>query len=317
MRKLAIFLSLFTCGVTFGQQLSQQSQYMINPYLLNPAAAGDEDFAEFFVGIRSQFMGFDGAPRSNFFSVQTPLEKHHGRAVSNKKMSQNHHGVGLIVANDNVGHFKNVFAVGSYAYNMGLSDDFRIAFGASLGFKRTKFEGADASTQIFDPAVAESSLSRSGMRLDLGTWLHGKNYFLGVSVLQLFGGKVSFDEIQTEEALGNKLVNHYHFMGGYRFEIPDQITIIPSFKVSMVNTLPLWIDINTKVRVKDMFWAGVSYRVDNAVSILAGLALKHHLDLGLAYDIPVNGLNGYESIEVMLGYRIDFTKKVRNPNHYW
>ena len=64
-------------------------------------------------------------------------------------------------------------------------------------------------------------------------------------------------------------------------------------------------------------WGGVSYRVDEGISLLAGMNINEDLRLGLAYDMTVlNELSN--SFEIMLGYnfKINYDKpvsKYKNP----
>jgi len=66
------------------------------------------------------------------------------------------------------------------------------------------------------------------------------------------------------------------------------------------------------------FYGGLGYRLQDAVSVLAGLNIKN-FRVGLAYDINTSRLSKYNSgsIEVMLGYcfKIDtdkFRRSYRN-----
>ncbi|MBF4986343.1 type IX secretion system membrane protein PorP/SprF, partial [Nonlabens mediterrranea] len=74
MNKLltVILLFAFAKAVT-AQQDPQYTQYMYNPITINPAYAGNRGVMSV-VGLhRSQWVGLDGAPRTQSLSLHTPI----------------------------------------------------------------------------------------------------------------------------------------------------------------------------------------------------------------------------------------------------
>ena len=55
------------------QQEVQNSFYMFNSSILNPAYAGSRDALSVVVDARSQWTGWKGAPKTNSFIMHTPL----------------------------------------------------------------------------------------------------------------------------------------------------------------------------------------------------------------------------------------------------
>ena len=60
---------------SFAQQDPQFSQYQFNQMVINPAYAGSRDALSAVVNVRQQWSGFDGAPRTQAFSLHGPLKK--------------------------------------------------------------------------------------------------------------------------------------------------------------------------------------------------------------------------------------------------
>ena len=91
----AIRLAALALGVgilptaAISQQLFRRAQYLVNPYLSNPAVAGTTLDSPIYATVRNQWAGFDGAPRTQVLSGYTSLP---GRL-----------GIGGIVFNDNTG----------------------------------------------------------------------------------------------------------------------------------------------------------------------------------------------------------------------
>ena len=74
----------------FAQQDPQFSQYMFSKMVFNPGFTGIDEISTVSLMYRDQWMCFDGAPRSQFISFDTPVEKAFG-------------GIGFIILNDQIG----------------------------------------------------------------------------------------------------------------------------------------------------------------------------------------------------------------------
>ena len=80
MRKLIIFTLLFTCMSQIhvnAQQDAQSSLYFFNPLNYNPAYAGSRGSLNFTAINRAQWVGWEGAPRTQFLSIHAPIIKKH------------------------------------------------------------------------------------------------------------------------------------------------------------------------------------------------------------------------------------------------
>src|ERR1700748_1446919 len=90
--KKAILIMILLLNVLFvkAQQDNLYSQYMFNGLLINPAYAGSNEVLSATALNRNQWVGFDGAPRTNTFSLHTPLK--------NKKIN-----LGITFINDRYG----------------------------------------------------------------------------------------------------------------------------------------------------------------------------------------------------------------------
>ena len=68
--------TMLTLALAFGSIAQQEYQFAntaFNPFLLNPAAAGLTDVAQFDVIARTQWLGYDGAPRTFLVSGSSQL----------------------------------------------------------------------------------------------------------------------------------------------------------------------------------------------------------------------------------------------------
>lgn len=123
--KTLLTLLLLIPGYIFSQQVGQFSQYMTNKYLINPAAFFDEGKTDINLNYRSQWAGFEGAPKTIALSFQHHLAEkkfvsyeHLSLHTSSKKprkiVKTLTHSVGGYLIQDNFSPFKKTSVFGSY-----------------------------------------------------------------------------------------------------------------------------------------------------------------------------------------------------------
>ncbi|HPJ79134.1 MAG TPA: PorP/SprF family type IX secretion system membrane protein, partial [Prolixibacteraceae bacterium] len=127
----------------------------------------------------------------------------------------------------------------------------------------------------------------------------------GLSVTHLNEPSIRFSDLAS-----TYLTRHYYLMGGYNMKLPDPLfELRPSFLLK--SDLAGWqIDLNTNVVYEDRLWAGLSYRLQDAVSLLFGAELFNGLRLGYSFDLVTSALGryGYGSHELFLSYSLEVEK---------
>ena len=108
MKKLIIIL-LAVCSMQIAQAQDNLifNQYQVNPVLLNPAAAGFEEYHQVIMNLRNQWTGFPGAPRSYGVTYSGP--------VGNKI------GLGAGLLSDNVGPISQIKFKLMYAFHYDIN----------------------------------------------------------------------------------------------------------------------------------------------------------------------------------------------------
>ncbi|MED5335924.1 MAG: type IX secretion system membrane protein PorP/SprF, partial [Bacteroidota bacterium] len=74
----AVLISILVGGALQAQQLSRQSQFVQNPFLVNPAFAGTELGTFASLSHREQWVGFHGAPSTSSVTVTSSLPNRFG-----------------------------------------------------------------------------------------------------------------------------------------------------------------------------------------------------------------------------------------------
>lgn len=318
---------MFFSILGFSQQRAQFSQYMVNNYLINPAVAGSENYVDIKSGYRQQWAGMNDAPQTFYLSGHAPIGKPNWNSTK-KNDGENWHGVGGMFYSDQVGPTSSNSFYGSYSYNIGLTpsrgygrnkkDGIRLSLGAFLGIHQNRVDAS--KLQTLEPG--DLAISGEGVQTQLvpdasfGARFYFRDlFYLGASAFQLFESSLQFNAL-TENS---RLSRHYFLTGGVKLQVSEDVYIIPSTLVKVVNAAPVSVDLNTRVDYQDKYYGGVSYRHGDAIAFMVGLILDYRFEFGYSYDVTTSALNTYSNgtHEIVLGYRILRDAQVRNPNDFW
>ena len=317
---LLLPLLLLAAAPAQAQQQAQYSQYMNNNYILNPGATGVEDYIDVKFSYRTQWTGLEGAPKTYYASISTSLGK--WRSTSKRTIHDRRrpfHAVGGLVYNDVTGPTSRTGAYASYAYNLVLTPDLRMALGVSAGMQQFAVDGQQL--RFFDPTTRAASAASQVFDGSVGLWVYSSNFYVGVSGAQLLGNKLNFSygpNLLDAGAPGNYLKRHYFATAGVRLPLSDDWSLVPSVLVKAVNPAPLSLDLNAKLKYQDLLWVGASWRAFDSVVAMVGVSYEQ-FTLGYSYDAGLSELAGYHggSHEVLLGLRLKKKAQVVCTNRFW
>ena len=321
------------------QQLPYYTQYIMNNYIINPAVAGIENYWDVKASSRLQWVGLQGAPVTTYLTIQGPLHKSdyderqtatsfHASGMNPRGSAywQNytapppHSGVGFTVLNDETGPLNYFTAYGTYAYHVSLDLHTTLSVGLSAGITQLSLNADKLNfATTVDPAVAGSGvLNRIKPDINAGTWLYSKDYFIGLAFQQIVPQPVNFSN-NTVSVQNSKLVPHTFLTAGYRMEVDDDISFLPSVMIRYVSPLPVAFDLNAKFQYQDLLWAGLSYRYLNGYAVMLGINLNNSINIGYSYDITTTPLNtvSYGTHELLVGFLIGNKYGDWCPRHLW
>lgn len=301
MKKLTLItLIIAVCGSLFGQQEPQYTLHMLNPFITNPALAGTNNYYQIRLNNRFQWAGLKDAPITNSISAYGPH--------STKSM-----GYGGTIYNDITGPTSRTGIDGVYAYNIALNKDMRLSMGLSIGVMQYKMDGTkiELHDDQADPALLKTVYSKIVPNGAAGVYVWGLNFYAGFSALQLLNNKIKIAEEDPDPSL-NKLVSHFYLIGGYHYEISRDLDIDPCLILKKVVPSSYQLEFNAKVTYQKMLWGGISFRTQDAVSLVLGYTYDRKYFIGLAYDYAVSSLRRYSngSIEFCIGVNFSSLKKV-------
>ena len=313
-------LLLWATAPARAQQQAQYSQYMQNNYLLNPGATGVEDYIDVKFSYRTQWTGLEGAPKTYYASINSSLGK--WRSTPKRTIRDRHrpfHAVGALLYNDVTGPTSRLGAYGSYACNLVLTTKIRMALGVSVGMQQFSVDGEQL--HFFDPNTHAASAASRVLDGSVGLWVYSPDFFFGVASAQLLANKLNFaygPSSLDAGAPGNSLSRHYFATAGVRVPLSEDWSLVPSFLVKAVAPAPLSVDLNAKLKYRDLLWVGASWRAFDAAVAMVGVSYEQ-FTLGYSYDAGLSQLAGYHggSHEVLLGLRLQKKAKVVCANKFW
>lgn len=321
--RIIILTLYFGSGLVKAQQLPLYSQYMMNGFLLNPAVAGSDGYTTFNLTAREQWVGFENAPRTHAFSIQTRILKKSfilkGTPVKRrvyKPSTRGRVGVGGYIFNDRNGLVTRTGIQLTYAYHIWLEET-QLSFG--LSGSAFQFRVNDAELTFFDQ---REPLLSGGLRkviyvpdANFGVYLLNNKYRVGFSVAQLFQSALKFGNKSFDDY---RMLRHYYLMGAYRFDLNVDYQLEPSVLIKTTEQLLLQADINFKIYYKNDYWAGLSFRTSGALIAMAGVRVNQ-LYFGYAFDYTLTSIrkHSFGSHEVMIALKLgDNARRYRWIDRY-
>lgn len=298
-----IILLLLVTVSGFAQQDSQYTHYMYNTININPAYAGSRGVTSIFGLHRTQWVGLDGAPTTNAFSINTPLQ--------NSRL-----GLGVSFVNDKIGASdQNNIAV-DLSYTIPTSEKYDLSFGIKasadlLNVDYTRLDRYDMSVPTFQNNID----NKFSPNIGAGVYYHSDKLYLGLSVPNFLTVRHFDDNGST--TVQDRL--HYYLMGGYVFDVSPTVKLKPSVLTKMVSGAPLQVDLSTNVLLQDKFSLGLSYRWSAAVTAMAGIQVTDGLLVGYSYDFDTTSLENYNSgsHEIFLRFELfNIQKRIITPRFF-
>lgn len=311
------FLLILTLGnlLASGQQRPHYTQYVINPFIINPAIAGIDNYTDLKLAMRDQWVGLKGAPKTSYFSIHGPIGKSDYRASStsfavpgenprgksyweNYTAAAPHHGLGMNMINDRTGSFNFFNASVSYAYHLGLNPTTNLSGGFSAGLTKVSVDATmhdfSGSGDPSDPATGSgflTELTRIKPQMAAGLWLYSRNYFIGFSAQNVLPQTMNFVDDNTAVLTKGRFVPHLFLTAGYRFLLGEDLNATPSFMIKYIqgsSFREFQPEANLKLQFRDQLWAGGSYRYEDGYSGYMGLSVSNTFNISYAYEKSLN-----------------------------
>ncbi|MGB6153195.1 MAG: type IX secretion system membrane protein PorP/SprF [Pricia sp.] len=311
IKHLIFGIMLMLCSyLVQAQQDAQYTQYMYNMPSINPGYAGSKESLSITALYRSQWVGLEGAPKTQTLSLHSPIGY---RGV----------GLGFGILNEQIGPTSETYFDIDFSYTIFTSREGRLSFGLKgsahlLDVRYSQLDQDIGNPNGPDPLLQQDIENKFSPNIGAGVYYHNGKFYAGVSVPRILETThFSSSNISTAKEQMN-----LYLTSGYVYDINRNWKFKPAVLTKLVRGAPLQVDVSANFMYNDTFVFGAAYRWSAAVSGMFGFYIDDGFLLGVAYDRETSELGGTQfnagSFEVLLRY--DFKKangkQIRSPRFF-
>jgi type IX secretion system PorP/SprF family membrane protein len=293
MKKIITSIFILSVGFGFAQQDAQYTQYMYNTITINPAYAGSRGVVSIFGLHRTQWIGLDGAPKTNAFSINAP--------INNTNL-----GVGVSFINDKIGPTVENQISADVSYTIPMSDTYKLSFGIKGTANLFNLDISKLSPENQSDPTLQDLNNYFSPNLGAGVYLHSDRLYFGFSIPNFFETTRYTDNTQSV----SKERMNYYFIGGYVFDLSPSLKFKPAFLAKAVEGAPLQLDLSGNFLINEKFVLGGAWRWDAAWSAMVGFQVSEQLFIGYGYDRETTNLARFNSGSHEIFVRYELFKKV-------
>jgi type IX secretion system PorP/SprF family membrane protein len=241
--------------------------------LINPASIGKDSALELSTGNKSLTGAFSGV--RTFYAMASVQLNARGKNKSK-------HVLGVTFINDKEGSFINRNrAALQYAFHLPVSKKSTVSLGVAGGFINYSYKASNIS----------AGGSAYAPNLDVGLWLHRRNFNIGVSGNQLIASKLTpIDETYTIE-------RYYNLTADKTVALSPYLSLTPAFNFRWYEEQYYNADLALILLIQDNVTTAIGYKYDKGVSISGGLEdIKigsHMLKMLFSYYFPLTNVSNY------------------------
>jgi len=279
------------------QQDPIYTQYLTNLLSIQPAYAGISGVLSVSALSRAQWVGWEGAPNSNTFTMHLPMKSFNV-------------GLGLSIVNDKWGPILQNGLYADYAYRILLGPRQYLALGIKAGFNTYHARFTDlALNDPIDPSFAQNVNFRLLPNVGFGALWHSDIFFLGFSAPKLFKNNI----VDDSDKKVYREVLHLYAMGGYVFFISESVKLKPTFLYRWSEQTPSYIDLAGNILLYDRVWFGATYRLMNSYALSFQFNVNAQLRFGYSFDLTTFHENMVNSgtHEFTINYEFQNAKRSR------
>ena len=290
-------MSLEVCS----QQDSQYTQYIYNTMSVNSAYTGQRKVLSYLGLYRTQWVGIDGAPKTLTFGIHSPLK--------NENL-----GMGISIVSDQLGPIREDYINLNFSYTIRLNRSTELSFGLKGGLHNLSSDFSRGNSFQNTDVAFNENISLFSPTIGAGLYLHSTRGYLGLSAPNFLTTEHYND---YKESLASERL-HLFLIGGYVFNIDNDIKLKPAFLIKAVSGAPLIADLSINAMFNNRFVFGLAYRWDDSLSGLTGLQVNKTLFIGYAYDYNTSIGNKYTggTHEVMLRFELLQINKILSPRFF-
>jgi len=279
IKSLILGALMLSSVVGYAQQDPMFTQYMFNTLSVNPAYAGSADLLTATAIYRSQWVKFDGAPKTQSVIIHGPLKK--------ESLS-----LGGSIINDAHGPVKQTGVYLDFAYRI-FFDKAKLSFGLKGGLNLFQANLLELNPVDSDDPTFANDISRKPLpNFGFGMLWHAPKYYVGVSTPKLLSNKLLDGDIPDFE--NNTERQHFFFIAGYVMDVNAYTKFKPTLLVKGVSGAPISIDVTANFLFYEKFWIGAMYRHQDALGLLLQYEVNRKVKIGYSYDYTLSDIGDFQ-----------------------
>lgn len=286
---IAVLLMLFRS--VSAQQLPFLEGYNVNPFSLSSSYAGIHNSKILFMDYRSDWSGLNGGPSTMHMSYNTRF--------SDKV------GLGGRFIWDKTDIFRQSLILGTYTYEVKISENHLINFGLSGGFFRNSI---DLSKYYNNPDYVQDEVlmygrekSKIKFATDLGVLYRYEQIEAGFLFSNIMLGTAKYRDTD----LTYKPFRNYIVHGAYNYVIDDRWSVKTVMVFRDGKNVPGQFEISPSVIWEEKFWGNVLFRTGG----IFGLGFGGEVYKGVLVNYSNNlssgiAMNTFGSHQITIGIRV-------------
>lgn len=303
IKKIFTIITMLSVFGVVAQQDPQYTQYMYNTLSVNSAYAGSLGHLAITGIYRTQWVGLEGAPNTQSFTLDTPIAKNLG--------------LGLSVVSEEIGPSEEQYIDANFSYTIQSGLTHKLSFGIKGGGRVINIDWTKGSHREPDVQFRENITNKFLPVVGAGLYWHGERDYIGIAVPNFMTReRYNYDDI-ADDLVNERM--HVYLIGGIVFDLSAHTKFKPAVLVKYVAGAPLIADFSANFMFNNAFTLGASYRTGDSVSALASLQITPQFNVGYAYDYTTTELQTYNSgtHEIMLRFELVSRKKgLKSPRFF-
>ena len=295
MKRIIVYI-FFLCSLTgYSQQDAIYSQFVFNPFAINPAYAGSRQSANITMINRNQWVGIEGAPNTQTLSSFAPSNKY---PIA----------YGINLSRDVLGPTNNFSALLTGVYKLNFETG-ALNFGLRGGIYNTVLDhGKLRFREVNDQLDVQERFSSTVPTFDFGLYYYTDRMFVGISMNHMTRHAFNLDQLANNQVY--YLRRHTFLSGGHAWRINENLMFKPTVLLKFVEGSGFNADLNFNVLFREKVWMGVGVRNVSSLNLIVDVNLTDYIRVGYAYDLNLTQLNNYSfgSHEIVLGFDFNINK---------
>lgn len=273
------YLIIFLLSIAiYGQNDAKLNIYNLNPLNYNPAYAGSSDGLNVIGIYSSQWVGFEGAPETQFFAIDTNLE--------NKKI-----GLGFNLNNDKSGAALDTNIESNFSYTINLNSNIKVTFGTKIGYNSSRIDlDLLKRLQPEETVFGYDKIVNNSLTIGLGLNIYTNKFYIGISTPNTLKNKYYDPSFRGVIATRR---NYYYSTLGYKINLNREYILTPTVLTritagSRVSTLA-----SLNLNWQEKLLTGINFEYDASIGAYFGINVYKGVKVGYSYDRSLRSFSQY------------------------